>query len=156
MKKNLKWLIVLVAISATSILIALFFSSGVYDYIDHHTQYGIAYLTVFSDGELSSTNEYQITSDLRFEDLKNGYKFDIDYGEIRGIIRYSDKYDIEFGFVNTNNWHNIHIRLDMNNQNGQLSVKQTISYETDNNLYEVIVTENTANENVISVFRGGI
>ena len=155
-KKNRKWLRLCIAISTICILIAFFFGFGGFDYIDRHTQSGVAYLSVFSDGELSKASEYQITSDLKFEDLKNGYKFDIDYGEIRGTIHFSDKYDIEFGFVNMNNWHNIHIRLEINNQNGQLAVKQTISYETENHLYQVIVTEETTTESEISVFREGI
>ena len=58
--------------------------------------------------------------------------------------------------INTNNWHNIHIRLDIEEQNGQLSVKQTISYETDNNTYQVIVTEKTTTDNKLSVFREGV
>ena len=154
MNKNCKWPKGCIAIYMTSILVALFFCLGGCDYIDRHTQSGVAYLSVFSDGELSSTNEYQITSNLKFKDLKNGYKFYVDYGKIHGTIRFLDKYDIEFGFFNTNNWHNIHIRLDINNQDGQLSVKQTISYETDNNLYQVIVTKETTTESAISVYRG--
>ena len=156
-KKNRKWLRICIAISIISILVALFFSySGIDDYIDHHTQSGVAYLSVFSGGELVSTNDYQITSNLKFDNLQNAYKFNIDYGEIRGTIRFSDKYDIEFGFVNTNNWHNIHIRLDIIDQDGQLTVRQTVSYETENNLYDVLVTEGTTAENEISVFREGI
>ncbi|MCH5190979.1 MAG: hypothetical protein J1F23_02310 [Oscillospiraceae bacterium] len=157
-RKRLKVCIaIFVAISIISILAALFFSySGIDEYIDHRTQSGVAYLSVFSNGELSPTNEYQITGDLKFDDLQNAYKFDIDYGEIRGTIRFYDKYDIEFGFVNTNKWHNIHIRLDINDQDGQLAVRQTVSYETENNLYEVLVTEEITAENEISVFRGGI
>ena len=77
-------------------------------------------MSVFWDGELFTTDEYKITSALKFDNLKNGYKFDIDYGEIRGTLNFFDKYDIEFGFVNTNNWHNIYIRLDIKEQNGQL------------------------------------
>ena len=65
-------------------------------------------------------------------------------------------YDIEFGFVNTNNWHNIHIRLDIEEQNGRLSVRQTICYETDHNTYQVIVTEKTTTGNTLSVFRESV
>lgn len=155
-KKNRTWLKVCIVISVISILTALFFSMGGLDYIDRHTQSGVAYLSLFSNGELSPTSEYQITSELKFKDLKNGCEFDTGYGEIRGTIRYLDKYDVEFGFVNTNNWHNIHIRLDINDQNGQLSVKQTVSYKTDNNLYQIIVTEKTTTESSVSVFREGI
>lgn len=155
-RKYRKWIKACIAVFVMSLLVALFFSLDGFDYINHHTQAGVAYLSVFSDGELLTTEEYKITSTLKFENLKNGYKFDIDYGEIRGKLNFSDKYDIEFGFVNTNNWHNIHIRLDIEEQNSQLSVKQTISYETDNNMYQVIVTEKTTTDNRLSIFQEGI
>ena len=155
-RKNRKWIKACIAVSVISILVALFFSLGGFSYIDRHTQSGVAYLSVFWDGELFTTDEYKITSTLKFDNLKNGYKFDIDYGEIRGTLHFPDKYDIEFGFVNTNNWHNIHIRLDIEEQNGQLSVKQTISFETDNNIYQVIVTEESTTDNKLSVFREGV
>ena len=119
-RNNRKWIKACIAVSVISILVALFFSLGGFSYIDRHTQSGVAYLSVFWDGELFTTDEYKITSALKFDNLKNGYKFDIDYGEIRGTLNFFDKYDIEFGFVNTNNWHNIYIRLDIKEQNGQL------------------------------------
>ena len=155
-KKSRKWLKVVTIISVVSILVALFFGLGGFDYIDRHTQSGIAYVSVFWDGELLTTDEYSIASDLDFKDFRNGYKSVIDYGEIRGTINLSQKYDIEFGVVNTNNWHNIHIRLDVGEQNGKLVVKQTISYETDSKVYQVTVTENATTNNKVSVYRGGI
>ena len=155
-KKSRKWLKVVSIISVISILVALFFGLGGLDYIDRHTQSGDAYVSVFWDGELLTTDEYSITSDLDFEDFKNGYKSEISYGEIRGTINLSQKYDVEFGFVNTNNWHNVHIRLDIEKRNSQLSVKQTICYETDNKTFQVLVTENTTSSNEISVFREGV
>ncbi len=154
-KRSRRLFKVFAIISITSFLFALFFCLGGFDYIDHHTQSGVAYLSVFSDGDLLTTNEYSITSSLDFEDFNNGYKSDIDYGEISATLNLSDKYDIEFGFINTNNWHNVHIRLDIEKKNDQLTAKQTISYETDNKVYEVIVTENTTTGNKLSVFRNG-
>lgn len=154
-KKTRKWLKLCIAVSAISVLVGLFFGFGGFDYIERHTQSGVAYLLVFYDGELSHTDEYKITSELRFEDLKNGYRADIDYGEIRGTLRFAEKYDIEFGFINTNDWHNIQIRLDLDDSDGRLSVRQTICYETDNKLYQITVTEKTTSENAISVFRNG-
>lgn len=155
-QKSHKWLKIVTIISVVSILVALFFGLGGFDYIDRHTQSGIAYVSVFLNGELLTTDEYSITSDLDFEDFRNGYKFVIDYGEIRGTINLSQKYDIEFGFVNTNNWHNIHIRLDVGEQNDQLVVKQNISCESDRKVYQVTVTENTTTDNKVSVYREGI
>ena len=155
-QKSRKWLKVVTIICVVSILVALFFGLGGFDYIDRHTQSGVAYVSVFLDNELLTTDEYSMTSALNFEDYENGYKSYIDYGEIRGIINLSDKYDIEFGFVNINNWHNVHIRLDIETQNGQLVVKQTITYETDNNVYQVIVSENTTTDKKVSVYREGV
>ena len=146
-----------------SIFVALFFAIGGFDYIDRHTQSGVAYVSVFTDGELLTTDEYRITIHpqsndfvLNFEDYKNGYKADIDYGKIQGTIHTLDEYEIEFGFINTNNWHNIHIRIDLENENNELIVTQTISYKTDNNVYDVKVTKNTTTGKKVSVYRAGV
>lgn len=155
-KKNRKWLKVFTIISLVSVLLALFFGLGGFDYIERRTQSGVAYLSVFSDGELVTTEQYQLTSSLNFEDFRNGFKAHINYGEIRGTIILFDNYNIEFGFINTNNWHNIHIRLDIEKYDSQLAVKQTISYETDNKVFQVLATENTSSSNKISVFRDGV
>lgn len=155
-KKNRKWLKVFTIISLLSVLLALFFGLGGFDYIERRTQSGVAYLSVFSDGELLTTEQYQLTSSLNFKDFRNGFKAHINYGEIRGTIILFDNYNIEFGFINTNNWHNIHIRLDIEKYDSQLAVKQTISYETDNKVFQVLATENTSSSNKISVFRDGV
>jgi len=155
-KKSRKWLKVVTVICVVSILVALFFGLGGIDYMDRHTQSGVAYVSVFLNSELLTTNEYSMNSDLDFEDFKNGYKSKIDYGKVWGTINLPDKYNIEFGFVNINNWHNVHIRLDIEKQSSQLVVKQTITYETDNNVYQVIVTENTTTDNKVSVYGGGV
>lgn len=155
-KKSRQWFKVLTALSVLCILVALFFGLGGMDYVDRHTQAGVAYVFVFVNGESIATDEYRIASDLAFEDYKTGYKANITYSEIRGTIHLPNSYSIEFGFVNTNNWHNVHIRLDVDTHGGQLSVKQTVNYETDNNMYQVMVTESTTTENQISVFREGV
>lgn len=155
-KNSRIWLKVVTIISVVSILVALFFGLSGFGYVDSHTQSGVAYVSLFWDGELLTTDEYRMTSDLHFEDFKNGYKFEIDYGKIRGTINLFDKYDIAFGFVNTNNWHNVHIRLDVEKKNDQLVVRQTVTYETDNKVYQVIETENTTTDNEVSVYREGV
>ena len=155
-KNNRKWLNVCIAVSIISILIASFFGLGGVDYIDRNTQSGVAYVSVFWNDELLSTDKYQINSKLKFEDHENGYQFDIDYGELKGTLYINDTYEIEFGFINTNDWHNIQIRLDIEIQNERLIGKQTITYETDNNVYQVIVTENATSSNKLSVFRKGV
>lgn len=151
-KKNRKLFKIFAVISAISIFIALFFGLGGFDYIDRHTQSGIVYLSVFSDGNPLTTDEYTVSSELDFKDLENAYKADINYGKIQGSIKLHNEYDIDFGFTNTNNWHNIHIRLDIQKS----SVIQTITYETDNNIYSIHVTESTVVNNKASVFIEGI
>ena len=147
---------VCVVIAVIGVFIALFFGLGGIDYIARNMKSGVAYLTVFSEDDLLSADEYTVTSELDFENQKNGYKSDVGYGEIRGIIHLPEDYEIEYGFVNTNNWHNIQIRIDVNKDNGQFMVKQTVSYETDNDVFEVMVTEGISKGKKISVFRGGV
>ena len=154
-KNNRKWLKALCVVSAICVLISSFFCLGGPDYIKRHTQSGVAYLTVFYSGDLVSADEYRVEGLNQTEDRDNGYKFDIDYGEIRGKAYLFDKLEIEFGFVNTNNWHSVHIRIDIEENDGQYVVKQTISYETDAS-YQVTENEKTTTENEISVFQAGV
>ena len=151
-----KWIKAYVVIAIISVLIVLFFGLGGIDYINRNTQSGVVYLTVFSEGDLLSADEYSITSELDFENQKNAYKSNVGYGEIRGIIHLSEDYEIEYGFINVNNWHNIQIRIDVDRDNGQFMVKQTVSYETDDDVFEVMITEGTSKGKKTSVFREGV
>ena len=155
-KKSHKLFNVFAALSAILLLLALFFLFDGAGYIDRNTQSGVAYVSVFWNGELLTTDAYSITSEWKFEDYHNGYKADIDYGEIRATIHLPEQYDIIAGLFNVNNWHNIHIRLDVEEQHDQLIVKQTASYETDGQVYEVFVNENSTSGNAVSVFGGGV
>ncbi len=143
----------LVAIMGISV--SLFFALDGPGYIDRHTQAGVAYVSVFEDGHLLMTDEYVLTSDLPFEDYAKAYKAPIDYGRVRGNVSLRD-YNIDFGFENTNNWHNAHIRLDISSHDSRLKVTQTVQYETDSNMYEVFINEDTATDNTVSVFGGGV
>ena len=61
--------------------------------------------------------------------------------------------EIEFGFVNTNNWHNVQIHININND----SVSQAVIYKTDGNLIEIIESNTKFDEkNKASVFQGGV
>lgn len=153
-KKSRKNLKVGIIVSAIIVIISLLFV-GVdgFGYIDRHTQSGVAYISVFEDGEVISTSEYQIR-ELKIEDLKYGHEAKADYGELRGILKYGEN-EIEFGFVNTNNWHNIQIRLDISHIDGTVTVRQTVSYKTDG-AYDVFVNESTASEKTLSVYRRGV
>lgn len=155
-KSSRKWTKAIAIICIVCILVALFFALDGLGYINRRTQSGIAYVCVFWNGELLTSDAYTIVSDLKLADYRNGYKFHIGYGEIRGTAILSNGSEIAFGFFNTNNWHNVHIRLDIEDQNGQLFAKQTVSYETDNKVYQVIVTENASTGDYISVYRDGV
>lgn len=155
-KKSRKWLRIVAVIAVISILSALFFGLGGLNYIDRHTQSAVVYVSVFWEGELLTTDEYCISGDLPFEDLQNAYKAKLDYGTIQGTVNLSNRYNIAFGFVNPNNWHNVHIRLDAEMHSGQLVAKQTITYETDQKVYQVLVSENTAAGYEVSVYREGL
>ncbi len=155
-RKSRRWSKILAVVCVVSFLAALFFVLGGLDYIDHHTQAGVAYVSVFRDGELLTTDGYTLSSNLNFRNFENGFKADIAYGEIRGVISLGDGCYIEFGFVNTNNWHNVHIRLDIEEGNGILTATQTISYETDDDVYRVIVSKAAATGKELTVFRDGL
>ena len=155
-KKNRKWLNSCVVISIISIYIALFFALGGAELIDRHTQSGVTYVSVFWNDELLSSDQYQILSDLNFKEQQNGYKASTGYGEIRGILSYLETYSVEFGFINTNNWHNVHICIYIEEENGFLSAKQTVNYETDGNVYEVITTQGATSGKEVSLFREGV
>lgn len=143
-KHSKRWLKICIVLTAISLLIAAFFGLGGFDYIEHHTQSGVAFLTVFENGALLSTDDYSIRSDLDCSNEQNGYKFKIGYGEISGTVHLDEQYEIKYGFVNTNNWHNVQIRLDIEQAGGIFTVKQVVSYQTDNDYFDVIITEDTA------------
>lgn len=152
-----RWIKACIVCVVLSILCAAFFGLGGLEYIDHHTQSGVAFLTVYRNGVLLSADQYSVQSNSDCRDAKNGYKISTDYGEIRGIVRFDNQCEVEYGFINTNDWHNIQIRLEIAESGEDLSAKQFISYETDGNIFEVVITEDTAAAGQkISVFREGI
>ena len=151
------WMKICIFCTALSLLCAAFFGLGGLEYIEHHTQSGIAFLTVYRNGDLLSADDYFIQSNLKHNNAKSAYKFNTEYGEIRGIVRLDNQNEIEYGFINTNNWHNIQIRLEVEQSSDIFSVKQVVSYQTDDNILEVIITENAvATGQRISVFHDGV
>ena len=155
-KKKSRWLGFCIVITVVSVLVASFFCLDGVGYIKRSTQSGVAYLTVFSNGELLKADEYTLFGELTSEILQNGYKFDVDYGDVCGSIQLPEQNKIEFGFINTNNWHNVQIRLDVENSDGQLSVTQTISYATDDDVFEVTVNKSKTKNRTVSVFNDGV
>ena len=156
-KRNRRWLKFSIVTVALSLLVALFFIFDGAGYIDRHTQSGVAYITVFENGVLLKSDEYSIESDINATDLENGYSFNVDYGEVKGTVAVHDDFQIEYGFINTNNWQNINIRLDVVKEEENICVRQTVSYKTDGDIIEVLASEA---EGVvggrISVFREGV
>ena len=156
-KKSKKWIKLLVCMIAVCAFVALFFALDGFGYIERNTQSGVAYLSVFQNGEPVNTERYSVVSDIMANDFKNGYKFDISYGEVRGTVVMPEGYEIEYGFFNTNNWHNIQIRLDVEMDSDGWNVRQTITYATDGDTLDILVTESSTETNKkLSVFRGGV
>lgn len=158
-KQNRKRLKTCLVITVICILIttylALFALDGI-GYISRHFRSGVTYLTVYYNGDLLETAQYTVASELYNDDLKKAYKLDSDYGTVRGVIELYNEYEIEFGFFNANNWHNVNITLEVNSSDGQLFVKQTICFETDRKIFVVIEKEETSFEDRISVYMDGI
>lgn len=151
-----KWMPWLIAFAAAAIIAAMFFILDGPAWISRQTQSGVTLLTLYKDGVLLQTDGYTVTGDLSPHDGGNGYCFETGYGEVRGTVHLGDL-EIECGFHNTNNWHHIHIRLDVSHQDGSVTVTQTVTYQTDNGRVEVLVTENTAQTGTgVSVFKDGI
>ena len=156
-KTKRNWLKISIAITVLCLIFSILFSTaGGFEYVRHYTQASVCFLTVFSNGELLTADEYTVENKQDWKNYGNGYKTRIDYGEVGSIIKIYDDYEIEYGFTNLNKWHNVQIRLDIEETNGQLTVRQTVCYETENNFFEVYVTKaSTSTEKYVSVYRGG-
>ncbi len=132
-------------------------SGGIRGVSDRYLQYGVTVLSVWDNGELLSTEHYIIETNLPTSDGGDGYQFTTGYGKIFGVVLLEDGREIQFGFNNTNAWHHIHIRLDVDNQDDHWSVQQTVAYRTDKEQVEVMTNEGTASQReTISVFRDGV
>ncbi len=150
-----------IIITAICILVTFLISlnpSAVFDFIKNRAQWGVAYVWIYCDGEVISTDEYSVSaveagmSPRSCEDLDLAYGFAIDYGDVHGTIKLFDKYEIDFGFMNLNNWHNVQIRLDVSTDGGVLSVTQTVSYKSIGT-FDAFVTNEEATSNKISVYQ---
>ncbi len=88
----------------------------------------------------------------------NGYSFKSVYGGIKGTVQTADGLIIEYGLVNSGNWHNMRIHLSIETDGDTVTVKQTISYMRDERGIAAAVNESTAaaDEKRISVYREGI
>jgi len=155
-RKQRVWLVVCISVTVIFFVMTLFFALDVPGYIDRRMQSGIAYLSVFDNGTLVSADEYTVDTALESKNVVNGYKFDIEYGVIRGIIELPEGRQVEYGFINTNNWHNIQIRIDILPDGSSYVVKQTITYESDDS-FNVFENESMSQDGrFVSVFRDGV
>ncbi|MEL7569390.1 MAG: hypothetical protein AAGU14_02385 [Eubacteriaceae bacterium] len=121
----------------------LFFAFNGPKVLKHHIQSGMSLVTVTYNDELLNTDEYAITVTMNNKSISaidgnNGYSFSADYGEIKGTITTKDSKTIEFGFFNSNNWHNIQIHIYISKQGNNNLIKQTVVYNTDDDIIDVL------------------
>ena len=148
---------ILIPVVILCLLISLFFALNVPGVIPRRTQRQVAILTPKDNGQVISAENYRVTG---FSDLKsgeNGYSFPIGYGEVKGYITTENGEEIEFGFVNPNNWHHVQITIILNSESDGKHVLQSVVFLTDHHWIEVYETESVLDENkYASVFREGV
>ncbi len=130
--------------------ILLLAGKDISEYIDRRTQSGVAYIYVCENNVYLSTDDYTVAG-IKAEALDTAYQAKVGYGELRGTITVHG-IEIDFGFVNTNNWHNIQIRIDLNGE----TVTQSVAYKTDGKHFDTFTTTaQIRNTKSASVFREG-
>lgn len=148
-----KWVSILIPIVLISLIVMLFFAFDGFGAIRRRMQSGTAIVVLHENGAVVKAEDYQIIGPADLKPGLSGYSFDIDYGEVKGSIITLDGKEIEFGFINTNNWHNVQINISIDND----SVSQSVIYKTDGNIIDVIETASRFDEkNKASVFRDGV
>ena len=100
---------VLIPVAILCLLIALFFAFDGIGVIRRRMQSGTAILTLTDNGQVIGAGDYRVTGIPELKPGENGYSFPIDYGEVKGTISTENGEEIEFGFVNPNNWHNVQL-----------------------------------------------
>lgn len=155
-RKYKKAVKILIPVLVLSILLLLFAAFDGYDMIRRRMQSGVPIITLYENGSLVKSDQYRIKGLSDIKPGSNGYSFDIDYGEVKGTITTSQNETIEFGFFNTNNWHNVQISIQITAIADKRYVIQTVTYKTDNDQIDVLETNAEINEeNCASVFRKG-
>lgn len=147
---------ILIPILAASLLLMLFFAFDGIGVIQRRFQSGVCLVVVYENGTVLDEGNYQVTGLKSVKPGKNGYSFEIDYGEVKGTIVTSDNEEIEFGFVNTNDWHNAQISIRIESVLGEKHVFQTVIYKSDNDIINIIENEAIMVNNKASVFKSGI
>lgn len=151
------YLKVIIPIAIICFLMMLFFAVDGIGIIQRRMQNGICIVTLHQNGTLIEDDSYQIVGIQNVTNGQNGFSFPIDYGEVKGIIITSQNQEIEFGFINTNSWHNVQINIDIDSSGGSTVVSQKVIYRSDDSRIDVFET-NTAmdSNNKASVFRAGL
>ena len=161
-KKVRKWSRLWETLAIIGMAVFLWSILDVPGFIDRNTQSGVAYLEVYVDGQILPTSRCQTDASfdgekIRVQDLENAFKFDIDYGQLRGVLFLEDGTQIEYGLINVNNWHNVRIRLDLEYEQDTVYVRRTICYETDNDHFDVDVDEYVGSVGgFLSAYRPGV
>ena len=154
-KKSKKIVKILIPVLILSFLLAAFFASGGLGAIERRMQSGIAVLTVYREGKIVVTSQYTVDTELPFNKSEYGYVFDIDYGEVDGLLTMNDGIEIKYGFINANNWHNIQIRIDISENGDSVIVRQTAVWKSDGDIIEYSYTEDAVSDGKADVFREG-
>lgn len=152
-RKYKTYLTVAIPAAVICFLMMLFFAFDGIGMIQRRMQSGICIVTLHENGTLTQDDGYRIAGIRNVRYGQNGYSFPIDYGEVKGKIITSKAQEIEFGFINTNNWHNVQISIDIDSS----AVSQRVIYRSDNDL--ICVTESSAfwdSQNKATVFNGSL
>lgn len=153
--RNAKRTIVGLCIGICALLLIMgFLIFGVFDgaeFINRRISYGEAVLTVVIDGEVISSDKFAVKelygdATLNDKDVAHsyGYTFDSSYGIVGGVAVLEDGTEIEFGFTNSNNWHDPHIILDVTRDLENVTIRQTVTFRTEKDLVTADVNETTA------------
>ena len=155
-KKYRSWLKAIIPITVIIFCLMLFFAFDGMGYIQKRMQSSLAIAVLYENGTAVNVSDYKITGIADIKAGENGYSFGIDYGEIKGIITTSRNEEITFGFINTNNWHNVQIHINIDLKSEPKIVTQTVVYKTDNDIVSVTDTKAVIYGNKADVFKDGL
>lgn len=156
-KRYRKWIALLIPVMIASFILAVFFAFDGVGLIQRRIQSGIAIITLRENGSVISADDYGVTGVDNLKPGKSGYSFSIDYGEVKGSIATLSGEEIEFGFINTNNWHNVQISINIDRKTTGVRVSQTIVYRTDKDFIVVYETKDEmGSDKKACVFHSGV
>ncbi len=156
-KQYRSWVRLLIPLVGLLFCMTLFFAFDGVGIIQRRMQSGIAIVVLYENGSVVDSSRYQVADIARVKSGEYGYSFGIDYGEVKGRI-ITDRHDeIEFGFFNTNSWHNVQIHIDIDTVSGSEMVTQSVVYKTDNDRIEALDSKAFLDRSQkVSVYKGGV